>query len=164
SVAAALDTAPDGAWQVTTVELPVPAGGPMGVDALIQFALDQGTAQVEAAGSPLNAFLVDDTGRAHFFVCLAGDGDPMEVALRTLRTDTVRPDACALVLDTRITMRDGTKTDAILVMASRRGAPQGETWAQAYRPKGWLRKFKVLPFREQVATSRSLFEAADEGR
>ena len=156
--------ASDGEWQVTTVELSLPSAGPLDFDALIQFALDQGTAQVEAAGSPLNPFLVTDTGRAHFFVCLAGDGDPLEVALRTLRSEGERAASCALVLDTRITTRDGTVSDAILVMASRRGEPEGVTWAQAYKPKGWFRKFKVLPFREQVATSRSLFDAADAGR
>jgi hypothetical protein len=45
-------------------------------------------------------------------------------------------------------------------MASQRGMPEGVTWGQGYRPKGLLRSFKVLPFREKVATSLSLFEAA----
>jgi hypothetical protein len=151
----------DGEWSVTTVELSVPTGEPLSFDALIQYALDQGVMQVGEAGSPLNPFLLYDTGRAHFFVCLAGDGDPMGIALQTLRRDAVRPEACALVIDSRITTADGKKADAIIVMASQRGAPAGVTWGQAYRPKGLLRSFKVLPFRQKVATSLSLFDAAN---
>ncbi len=154
------DRAFDGEWNVTTAHLPVPKGGPLSFDALIQYALDQGTAQVGKAGSPLNAFLVYDTGRAHFFVCLAGDGDPIEIALLTLHADTVQPAACALVIDTRITMADGRKTDAIVVMAAQRGVAKGVTWAQAYRPKGIFRSFKVLAMREEVGTSRNLFHEA----
>jgi hypothetical protein len=156
----AADRAIDGEWNVTTVDLPAPKGGPMSFETLIEFALDQGTTQVAKAGSPLNAFLIYDTGRAHFFVCLSGDGDPVEIALRTLQSDTVQPQACALVIDTRITMADGKKTDAIIAMASQRGVTKGVTWAQAYRPKGIFRSFKVLPMREEVGTSRNLFDEA----
>jgi hypothetical protein len=156
-------THPSGEWNVTTVELTVPTGSVMTFDALIQYALDQGVTQVAAAGSPLNPFLIYDTGRAHFFVCLAGDGDPMEIALQTLQNDSVQPAACALVLDSRITMAGGKKADAIVVMASQRNEPEGVTWAQTYRPKGLFRSFKVLPLREQVATSLSLFDAARMG-
>lgn len=85
----------------------------------------------------------------------------MEIALKTLRTEGAAATACALVLDSRITMHDGKKTDAIVVMASRRDGSLGETWAQAYRPKGLFRSFKVLPMREQVATSKNLFTEAD---
>jgi hypothetical protein len=112
-------------------------------------------------GSPLNPFLVTETGRAHFFVSLKGDGDPMEIALKTLRAEAKGASACALVLDSRITMRDGKKTDAIVVMASRRDGSLGATWAQGYRPKGLFRSFKVLPMREQVATSKNLFTEAE---
>lgn len=148
-------------WHVTSVDLPRKGSGAMSYAALIEFALDQGTKQVAEVGSPLNPFLVTESGRAHFFVSLKGDGDPIEIALRTLRTDASAATACALVLDSRITMRDGTKTDAIVVMASRRDGSLGETWAQAYRPKGLFRSFKVLPMREQVATSKNLFMEAD---
>jgi hypothetical protein len=148
-------------WSVTTVEMAVPNGEIMSFDALIEYALDQGVTQVGAVGSPLNPFLVYNTGRTHFFVCLEGDGDPMEIALQTLRADTAQSDACALVIDTRITLVDGKKTDAIIVMASQRGMPEGVTWAQSYRPKGLFRSFRILPFRQKVATSLSLFDAAD---
>ncbi|MBK6307216.1 MAG: hypothetical protein IPF47_16430 [Gemmatimonadetes bacterium] len=133
----------------------------MSYPALIEFALDQGTKQVAEVGSPLNPFLVTESGRAHFFVSLKGDGDPMEIALKTLRADAKGATACALVLDSRITMRDGKQTDAIVVMASRRHGSLGETWAQGYRPKGLFRSFKVLPMREQVATSKNLFTEAE---
>jgi hypothetical protein len=154
------DRAFDGEWNVTTADLPVPKGGPLSFDALIQYALDQGTAQVGKVGSPLNAFLVYDTGRAHFFDCPAGDGNPIGIALQTLHADMVQPAACALVIDTRITIADGKKTDAIVVMAAQRGVAKGVTWAQAYRPKGIFRSFKVLPMREAVGTSRNLFAEA----
>jgi hypothetical protein len=148
-------------WHVTSVDLPKQESGAMSYPALIEFALDQGTAQVAEVGSPLNPFLVTETGRAHFFVSLKGDGDPMEIALKTLRAEAKGASACALVLDSRITMRDGKKTDAIVVMASRRDGSLGETWAQGYRPKGLFRSFKVLPMREQVATSKNLFTEAE---
>ena len=148
-------------WHVTSVDLPKQESGAMSYPALIEFALDQGTKQVAEVGSPLNPFLVTETGRAHFFVSLKGDGDPMEIALKTLRAEAKGASACALVLDSRITMRDGKKTDAIVVMASRRDGSLGETWAQGYRPKGLFRSFKVLPMREQVATSKNLFTEAE---
>lgn len=148
-------------WHVTSVDLPKPGSGAMSYPALIEFALNQGTAQVAEVGSPLNPFLVTETGRAHFFVCLKGDGDPVQIALKTLRAEAKGATACALVLDSRITMRDGKKTDAIVVMASRRDGSLGETWAQGYRPKGLFRSFKVLPMREQVATSKNLFTEAE---
>ncbi len=150
-----------GEWSVTTVETTVPNGAVMSFHALVQYALDQGVMQLGAVGSPLNPFLVYDTGRAHFFVCLEGDGDPMDIARHTLPADSVPSDACALVIDTPITLTDGKKTDAIIVMASGRGMPEGETWAQAYRPKGLFQSFEALPFRQNVATSLSLFDAAD---
>lgn len=150
-----------GEWHVTSVDLPKNGSGAMSYPALIELALDQGTKQVAEVGSPLNPFLVTESGRAHFFVSLKGDGDPMEIALKTLRAGARDATACALVLDSRITMRDGTQTDAIVVMASRRDGSLGETWAQAYRPKGLFRSFKVLPMREQVATSKNLFTEAE---
>lgn len=148
-------------WHVTSIDLPKKGNEAMSYSALIDFALDQGTKQVAEVGSPLNPFLVTESGRAHFFVSLKGDGAPMEIALKTLRTEGAAATACALVLDSRITMHDGKKTDAIVVMASRRDGSLGETWAQAYRPKGLFRSFKVLPMREQVATSKNLFTEAD---
>lgn len=148
-------------WHITSIDLPTKGNAAMSYDALVAFALDQGTKQVAEVGSPLNPFLVTESGRAHFFVSLKGDGDPMEIALKTLRTEGQAATSCALVLDSRITMHDGKKTDAIVVMASRRDGSLGETWAQAYRPKGLFRSFKVLPMREQVATSKNLFAEAD---
>lgn len=148
-------------WHVAHADLPVRGNSTMSFEALIAFALDQGTKQVAEVGSPLNPFLVTETGRAHFFVCTKGDGDPMEIALRTLRTEEKEAAACALVLDSRITMHDGKKSDAIVVMASRRDGSLGETWVQAYRPKGLFRSFKVLPMREKVATSKNLFSEAE---
>ncbi|MCC6930478.1 MAG: hypothetical protein IT359_15940 [Gemmatimonadaceae bacterium] len=165
--ASAPDSAPDSTpasaseWHVARVDLPNAGQGTMSFAELIAFALDQGAAQVASVGSPLNPFLVTETGRAHFFVCIRGNGDPMEIALKTLRTEEREATACALALDSRITTRDGKQSDAILVMASRRDGSLGETWAQGYRPKGLFRSFKLLPLREQVATSKNLFTEAD---
>ena len=155
-------SAPAAVWQVVRADLPTGAGVPTTLDALIGFALDQGLQQVREAGSPLNPFLVVDGGRAYFFIRGDGsaDADPMEVALQTLRTDAAGARRCALVLDSRIGLKDGTQADAILAMAAERGAAEGVTWAQAYRPKGWLKPFKVLDFREPVATSKNLFAEA----
>lgn len=146
-------------WHVATVDLP--SKGILSLAALVEFALDQGIAQVEKAGSPLNPFLIYDNGRATFFVCEEGDGDPMEIALQTIRSTAGKTMACALVLDTRMTFKDGSKSDSILVMASQRGAPDGELWAQAYRPKGFIRGFKRLSLRERVGTSKNLFAEAE---
>ncbi len=148
------------AWHVTSVQLTQSPGPAMSFEQLIQYALDQGVAQVGKVGSPLNPFLVYDNGKAAFFVCTRGDADPMEIALATVRETHDGAAACALVIDSRVLLRDGTKSDAIVVIASRKDAELGETWAQAYRPKGLLRSFKVLAFREQVATSKSLFSEA----
>lgn len=149
-----------GAWHVTTVDLPHASSGPMGLRDLIDFSLEQGIRQVEAAGSPLHPFLIEGNGRAHFFMRESGDADPMEIALQTLRTAAHGATTCALVIDARITLTGGKKTDAILVIASERGVPEGEMWAQAYRPKGFLRSFKRLPMRERVGSSRNLFDEA----
>ncbi|MFN8571395.1 MAG: hypothetical protein U0132_05010 [Gemmatimonadaceae bacterium] len=148
------------AWQVTTVDLPYNGRAPMRLSDLIEFALDQGIRQVEQAGSPLHPFLIEGSGRAHFFLCTKGDADPMEIALQTVRSAAAAATTCALVIDSRITMTDGKKVDAIVVMACERGIPEGEAWAQAYRPKGFLRSFKRLPMRERVGTARNLFDEA----
>jgi hypothetical protein len=151
---------PGGEWHVAEVELPV-SGKTMSFDALIPFALDQGLRQLKEVGSPLNPFLLLDSGRAFFFVCTAGDADPMEIALQTLRERGAEASSCALVVDTRIALKNGTTCDAIVAMASRRDASEGQTWAQSYRPKGWFKSFKALEIREQVATSKSLFAATE---
>jgi hypothetical protein len=149
-----------GEWHVSTVDLATPRREPMSRRALIDFALDQGLAQVEKVGSPLNPFLITENGRAYFFVCTKGDADPMAIALETLRTDAASASACALVIDSRITLSSGEKVDAVVVMASQRDGTDGETWAQGYRPKGLFRSFKRLPLREQVASSKNLFAEA----
>lgn len=148
------------AWHVTTVELPRNDRGTMSLTALIEFAVEQGLAQVEKVGSPLHPFLVEETGRAHFFVPASGDGDPMEIALQTLRGDGRHATACALVIDSRIAIGNEAKTDAIVVVASARDAAEGEIWAHRYRPRGWLRSFKRIAAREKVAASKNLFAEA----
>jgi len=145
------------AWHVTSVELPRNDAAPMALHELIQFSLDQGIKQVRKVGSPLNPFLVLDDGRAFFFVCESGDPDPLEIALKTLRADGGNVAACALVLDSKIISKEGTQVDAIVVMASTRGGGDGETWAQTYRPKFFLRAFKLFDFRERVAGCRNFF-------
>ena len=152
--------APASSWHIATVDMAPRGGGVMSLATLIEFALDQGVTQVEQAGSPLNPFLIYDTGRTTFFVSEQGESDPLEIALQTLRETGANVTACALVVDSRITMRDGKTTDAIVVMASVRGATEGELWAQGYRPKGFLRSFKRLPLREQVGTTKNLFAEA----
>jgi hypothetical protein len=149
-----------GEWQVSTIDLATPRREPMTLRALIDFALDQGIAQVEKVGSPLNPFLITETGRAYFFVCTKGDADPMAIALQTLRTEAASASACALVIDSRIAVGGSAKVDAVLVMASQRDGAEGETWAQGYRPKGLFRAFKQLPLRERVAASKNLFAEA----
>ena len=151
---------PGAEWQVTTVELTPPRREAMSLGALIEFALDQGLAQVEKAGSPLHPFLVTERGRAWFFVRTKGDGDPMAIALETLRAEGASATACALVMDSRIALGGGEKVDAVVVMVSQRDGGEGEVWAAGYRPKGLLRAFKRLPLREKVAASKNLFAEA----
>ena len=153
-----------GEWHVAAVELSRAGRAPMALDELIQFSLDQGVAQVKKVGSPLNPFLILDDGRAFFFVPASGAADPMEIALVTLGAHGANTSCCALVIDSRITLQNGDKCDAIVAMTSRRGDAEGQTWAQAYRPGGWLRSFKVLDLREKVASSKNLFHEAGSAK
>lgn len=131
---------------------------------LIDDALEQGIRQVEAAGSPLNPFLMTDSGEAAFLFDPTGEASPIDLALGALRKSPALAGAqrLALVLDTRITTKEGSKSDAILVLACDRGGGEGESWARFYRPKGWFRRFRAEADAQQVGTARNLFEAALE--
>jgi len=152
AIAAAAST-----WTIAELPLQRAGAAPMGLEELVAFALHQGLAQVAKVGSPLNPFLVLDSGKAFFFVCTAGNGDPMGIALQALRDRGNGARCCALVVDTRIAFEDGVKHDAILAMASDRDAAQGHTWAQRYRPKSFLRSFKAIGAPERVGGARNLF-------
>ena len=135
---------------------------PMTLPALIQFALEQGVRQVEAAGSPLHPFLVTSEGTMALLFDAEQRADPMDMAVRALRDDPMLASAqrVAVVLDTRVTPKDRPKTDAILVLACERDAGEGEAWARFYRPKGWFRRFRSDGDAVQVGTAKNLFDVA----
>ena len=149
-------------WQVAQVDLPCLADTPMSLTALRQLALEQGIKQVREVGSPLNPFLIFETGRAFFLVCTQTQvkPDPMEIALQTIRKHGREFQRCALVIDSRLTLKAGGKRDAIVAMMSERNARDGALWAQCYAPKRFWRSFKVVGEPEQAATSKNLFSEA----
>src|SRR5581483_10086996 len=110
SGAAAPSSANPSNWKVVQVDTPV-AAGPFDFDGMIKRALDQGIRQIKAAGSPLNPFLMLESGRAFFFVCTSGDPDPMQIALLTLKQHGDTERRCALVVDSRLTLANGDKQD-----------------------------------------------------
>ena len=85
------------------------------LDQLIELALAQGLSQVEAAGSPLHPFYFSETGQMHVMFN-PGDADPMELAYQAIKSESPDIQRCALVIDTRVTLSDGKKWDAIAVM------------------------------------------------
>jgi hypothetical protein len=129
---------------------------------LIDLGLSQGISQVEAAGSPLHPFLIDETGAMFVLVDTRGGIDPMQLAVPAIKKQILNVLRCALVLDSRIGGPDGKKLDAILVMVCERNAERGEIWAQRYIPKGFFRKFRVEGPREKVADSKNFILAAIE--
>jgi len=138
------------------------AAVPMSLPALIQHALQQGLHQVEAAGSPLHPFLVADDGTIALLFDPAGRAEPMDMAMQAIRGEPKLAAArrIAVVLDTRITLQDRPKSDAILVLACERSGGEGETWAHFYRPKGWFRPFRREGEAMQVGAAKNLFDEA----
>lgn len=136
-------------------------GVPPTLAQLVRKGLEQGITQVEAAGSPLHPLLFDDAGRLLILFDTAGT-DPMELACRAIKTQAPETVRCALVIDTRITLQDGKKWDAILVMACQRGSDEGAVWAQRYVPKGFFRKFRVEGAPERVGNAKDVISEADE--
>jgi hypothetical protein len=131
------------------------------LDALAREALTLGIKQVEAAGSPLHPFFLDETRR----VCLLyteGAVDPMQLLMPALRENLPGIQRCALVIDSRITGGDGKKWDAIVVMACERDKEEGLVLAHRYVPKGWFRKFRTEGEQEQIAACRNFIRAAFE--
>lgn len=126
---------------------------------LVKRGLEQGTSQVEAAGSPLHPLLLDDTGRLMILMNTEGV-DPMELALQAIKAQAADALRCALVIDSRITLADGKQWDAIVVMACQRGTDAGEVWAQRYVPKGLFRKFRTEGAPERVGNCKDFIAAA----
>jgi hypothetical protein len=127
---------------------------------LVELALAQGIKQVEAAGSPLHPLLFDDTGKMMILFDESGAKDPMELACDAIRSHAPETLHCALAIDTRITLADGKKWDAIVVMACTRGSDDGTAWAQRYVPKGLFRKFRAEGAPEQVGKSKDFITVA----
>lgn len=67
---------------------------------------------------------------------------------------------CGLVIDSRITFKDGKKWDAIVVMACERDQPEGVVMAQRYVPKGFFRKFRTEGGPEQIGKAKNFIEVA----
>jgi hypothetical protein len=132
---------------------------PLTLVQLVKRALDQGVTQVEAAVSPLHPLLLDDSGKLMILFNENGD-DPMELACQAIKTQAPEAIRCALAIDSRITLADGKKWDAIVVMACQRGSDEGEVWAQRYVPKGLFRKFRVEGAPEKVGKSKDFISAA----
>lgn len=132
---------------------------PLLMDALIQEGLRQGIAQVQAVGSPLNAFLLTDRGELGMLFDPEG-GDPMDLALKAIRQQFPQVQRCVLVLDTRVTFKDSGKFDAIVVMACERDVPEGQVWAQRYAPAKLLRAFRTVGEPEQIAAARNFIVEA----
>lgn len=129
---------------------------------LVERALEQGLTQVEAVGSPLHPFLLDDRGRMLLLFDEQGGVDPMELACAAIKTHAADAAHCALVLDSRLTFADGKKWDAIVVMACVRGSDEGVVRAQRYVPKGLFRKFRREGVVEDVGTSKDFISVALE--
>ncbi|MCC7053301.1 MAG: hypothetical protein IT355_08525 [Gemmatimonadaceae bacterium] len=127
---------------------------------LIDRALHGGIVQVEAVGSPLHPLLFDDTGR--MFILYSGEEqvEPMVLAIQAIREHCPDVQRCALAIDTRLTMRDGKKWDAITVLACSRDEAEGTMWAQCYVPKRLLRKFRTEGEPEEIGTIRNYIALA----
>lgn len=135
-------------------------GRRLSLDELVKTGLDQGVAQVEAAGTPLNPFYVSEKGKLYVLVDNVGGVDPMEMALKAIKDQTPDIEGCALVIDTRVTLSDGKKWDAILVMACERTAEEGVLWVQRYVPKGWFRKFRIEGEPEKMGKAKNFISVA----
>jgi len=127
---------------------------------IVSRALEQGIAQVQAAGSPLHAFLLDETGTVMRLYDDTGGVDPMELALQAIKTQRPGIQRCALVIDSRVTLGDGKKWDAIVAMACDRSQPLGVVMAQRYVPKGLFRKFRSEGAPEQIGQAKNFIEVA----
>lgn len=121
--------------------------------------LDAGIKQVEAAGSPLHPFLIDESGKLYFLFNEKG-ADPMALACAAIKKSLPNIQRCALVLDSRLTFTEGRKWDAIVVMTCERGQQAGEVWAQRYVPKSLLRTFRTEGESEMIARSGDFISAA----
>lgn len=122
--------------------------------------LDAGIRQVEAAGSPLHPFLIDETGKLYFLFNDKGDVDPMELAAQAIKRQIPNIQRCALVIDSRLAFTEGRKWDAIVVMTCERGQQAGEVWAQRYVPKSLLHKFRTEGESEMIARAGDFISAA----
>src|SRR5215212_2341780 len=88
----------------------------LGLTELVDSALSHGVKQLEAVGTPLHPFFLDETGKIYLLVDNVGGVDPMEMALPAIKKHAPAILRCALVIDTRITLQGAKKWDAIVVM------------------------------------------------
>ncbi len=127
---------------------------------LARTALAQGVEQLQAAGSPLHPFFLDERGGITFLFDQQGGVDPMTMALQAIRQNAPDILRCALVIDSRIGYHDGKTWDAIVVMACERGQAEGVVLAQRYVPKGWFRALRLEGEAEEIAKARNFIAAA----
>lgn len=127
---------------------------------LVKRALEQGITQVQAAGSPLHPLLFDDSGKMMVLFDESGTMDPMALACDAIKSHCPETRHCALTIDTKITLPDGKKWDAIVVMSCVRGSDEGAVWAQRYVPKGLFRKFRTEGEPEQIGKSKDFISVA----
>jgi hypothetical protein len=134
----------------------------LAISELIDQGLSQGVQQVEAAGSPLHPFLIDETGQIMLLYDESGAVDPMQLALAAIKSNVPGIRRCVLVIDSRIAVDGDRKADAILVMSCERDVEFGEIWAQRYVPKGLFRKFRLEGNREKIGNAKNFIAAALE--
>ena len=127
---------------------------------LVAHALRQGIAQVQAVGSPLNPFFLDEAGNVYFLFDGGKGIDPMAMALQAIQEKAPNIRRAVLIVDSRIAFADGKKWDAIVAMGCEREGGDGAVFAQRYVPKGLFRKFRVEGEQEEVAGCRNFIEAA----
>ena len=126
---------------------------------LIKAGIEGGIAQVKSAGSPLHPLLLDDRGKMMILYDETGE-DPIELACAAIKSHAPATTCCVLVIDTRLTLQDGKKWDAIVAMGCHRGSDVGEMLAQRYVPKGMFRKFRTEGEAERIGKSKDFITLA----
>jgi hypothetical protein len=111
---------------------------------LVSFAMDYGIDNVRGGGT-LVPFLVTvgEDGRALHRLALPNLEEGLEVGRQMIRRLDSRTVRYALTYDGYYTRLGGERHDAIFVEAAERGKDT-YTFAQQYRPRGFLRAVRVL--------------------
>lgn len=89
-----------------------------------------------------------------------GGNDPMELALAAIKSHIPNVEMCALVIDTRVTLSDGKKWDALLAMTCARDKEEGLILAQRYVPKSFFRKLRLEGEFEVLGKAKNFISAA----